>query len=40
MWGYPEQFLPGYGAAQPYVAARRPNALPRVAPRPATVEGD
>jgi hypothetical protein len=39
MWGYPEQFLPGYGAAQPYVAARRP-AGPRIAARPATVDGD
>ena len=39
MWGYPEQFLPGYGSAQPYVAARRPPA-PRIAPRPATVDGD
>ena len=39
MWGYPEQFLPGYGATQPYVtAARKPNDA--VAPRPATVEGD
>jgi Amt family ammonium transporter len=28
MWGYPEQFLPGYGATQPYVLApsRRPPA--------------
>ena len=28
MWGYPEQFLPGYGATQPYVLApnRRPKA--------------
>ena len=25
MWGYPEQFLPGYGATQPYVLA--PNRL-------------
>jgi Amt family ammonium transporter len=39
MWGYPEQFVPGYGAAQPYVAARRP-AGPRIAARPATVDGD
>ena len=32
MWGYPEQFLPGYGASQPYVLApnRRPPA-PRLA---------
>ena len=39
MWGYPEQFLPGYGATQPYVTTpRRSNGV--VAPRPATVEGD
>ena len=33
MWGYPEQFLPGYGASQPYVLApsRRPPA-PATAP--------
>jgi Amt family ammonium transporter len=33
MWGYPEQFLPGYGASQPYVLApsRRP-AAPATAP--------
>jgi Amt family ammonium transporter len=39
MWGYPEQFLPGYGAAQPYVTARRSRS-PQIAPRPATVDGD
>jgi Amt family ammonium transporter len=39
MWGYPEQFLPGYGATQPYVTApRKSNGV--VVPRPATVEGD
>jgi Amt family ammonium transporter len=39
MWGYPEQFLPGYGATQPYVTTpRKSNGV--VAPRPATVEGD
>jgi Amt family ammonium transporter len=39
-WGYPEQFLPGYGASQPYIVAprRSPAAPPRVA-RPATAEG-
>jgi ammonium transporter, Amt family len=36
MWGYPEQFLPGYGATQPYVLApsRRPPAP--TAPSPIT----
>jgi Amt family ammonium transporter len=39
MWGYPEQFLPGYGASQPYITVprRTPGAG---AMRPATVEGD
>jgi Amt family ammonium transporter len=45
MWGYPEQFLPGYGATQPYVLApnRRPASpvapSPVTAFRPATLEG-
>jgi len=44
MWGYPEQFLPGYGATQPYVLApsRRPQAqsgAPVTAYRPVTMEG-
>ena len=45
MWGYPEQFLPGYGATQPYVLApsRRPPAPVAVArhglPGPSAVEG-
>jgi Amt family ammonium transporter len=44
MWGYPEQFLPGYGATQPYVLApnRRPPApapSPVTAYMPVTVEG-
>ena len=30
MWGYPEQFLPGYGATQPYVLA--PNRRPQTQP--------
>ncbi len=45
MWGYPEQFLPGYGATQPYVLAPnrraqspRPSA-PVTAYVPAGVEG-
>ena len=28
MWGYPEQFLPGYGATQPYVLAPSRRATP------------
>jgi hypothetical protein len=44
MWGYPEQFLPGYGATQPYVLApsRRPPATatsPVTAFRAVTTEG-
>ena len=44
MWGYPEQFLPGYGASQPYVLApsRRPQApvpAPVTAFHNATFEG-
>jgi len=44
MWGYPEQFLPGYGATQPYVLApnRRPPATataPVTAFRAVTSEG-
>jgi hypothetical protein len=44
MWGYPEQFLPGYGGSQPYVLApsRRPPAaspVPVTAFRATTVEG-
>jgi hypothetical protein len=44
MWGYPEQFLPGYGATQPYVLApsrRPPAAVPAhvTAFSPVTVEG-
>ena len=35
MWGYPEQFLPGYGATQPYVLA--PNRRRPPASAPATV---
>ena len=33
MWGYPEQFLPGYGATQPYVLA--PSQRPQRAPSPS-----
>jgi Amt family ammonium transporter len=43
MWGYPEQFLPGYGASQPYVTVpRRTTGLggSLAGGRPATVEGD
>jgi ammonium transporter, Amt family len=44
MWGYPEQFLPGYGASQPYVLApsrRPPASTPSTvtAYQHATVEG-
>ena len=44
MWGYPEQFLPGYGATQPYVLApsrRTParSASPVTAFHQVTVEG-
>jgi ammonium transporter, Amt family len=44
MWGYPEQFLPGYGATQPYVLApnRRPQApagSPVTAYRAISMEG-
>jgi hypothetical protein len=35
MWGYPEQFLPGYGVTQPYVLA--PNRRRPPASAPATV---
>ena len=45
MWGYPEQFLPGYGAhpavrpgSEP-ASAGRPRPSPVTAFRPATVEG-
>ncbi len=41
MWGYPEQFMPGYGEYTPYIPAptRRPG--PRTAPaRTAPVTGD
>ena len=43
MWGYPEQFLPGYGATQPYVAAPRGagrRSAPRPEPRPRPGRGD
>jgi Amt family ammonium transporter len=44
MWGYPEQFLPGYGATQPYILApgrrsQAPAPSPVTAFRPATSEG-
>jgi Amt family ammonium transporter len=42
MWGYPEQFLPGYGATQPYVVAparRTAPPAPATAYRPVTAEG-
>ena len=32
MWGYPEQFLPGYGATQPYVLAPSRHPAPGRSP--------
>ena len=42
MWGYPEQFIPGYGGYQPYVAVparRQPAKQPEPALRPAPTGG-
>jgi hypothetical protein len=41
MWGYPEQFMPGYGEYTPYIPApsRRAGTRPAAA-RTAPVTGD
>jgi Amt family ammonium transporter len=36
MWGYPEQFLPGYGASQPYVVAPARRRSPATGASPVT----